>query len=1206
MPPNFRPATRVSAEQIRSLDEDRLRDVMAHLLRAEGFLCEIPANEITVSDNVRAGDDGCDGWSPAHRARSDWLPDVETCWQLKSGSAGEPARLKGEVLKPKPRETLKAGGAFVVVASQASGEVAAEKRREVVRQEAREAGLPTDRIIVYTCENLADWCNSIPAISSWIAGIPTGFLLFEEWLRDDQHAGPFYAGERVAQEIARARRILDFRSSGRRYHLHIAGQPGIGRSRLAMEIVRDTGLQELAIYSGAFDQQVGELLGQVRAELTARLLLIVDQVAPESVGVLNQQVRLAEGRIRLITISSEQPGETDGIELLNVGRLGAEEMRRLVQSQRLGLPFEHLDFVVRFADGFVKLARIVWRALREDPDVRGLEALLDQNDIRGFLNRLLGGLPDEDRGALEVVALMARVGRDGEVETEGEAITRLFDLNWPDVRGRLRRIDDRLGIVPRAGRYRHVSPQPLALRLAGGALDDYGAIIPQLPDRLPSHSARLALFRRLSQLSDHPVVGAMCQELFDRFSSLAELERSDAAELWDQAAMADPPGAIRAFRRILDGSSSAQRRSFADNSFGAIWTLEKLARRSETFVEAMYILAELAIVESGLAGYSPSRIFADRLRVVWGGTDVAFVDRLGVLDELHARPDPAYTRLVIQALATAVSGFLGPIVLDGSQDLRDVSTQWQPRDLADDVTARREALVRLAHIARAGVPDHEAGLVKAVIDSLPLMRCGELVGDVRGLVEGMVQAYPECRERLRSKITIHLEIEAHRRDSDPAFSAALQALRDSVADRSFRGRLRQHAEHPRLGTLPPPASLDDLVDEIIAQPDLIGTEWAWLTSGDAHNAMELGAVLGRRDVHGAVLPVLENPEHAGPDLRFLAAYLMAHSAHHPEGWLDVWLEERNARSAADAGSVLEVTCLVGESTGRSARRLLDLLRDHVLPPMAFNRLRFSRWAPGLPAPEFHELFDALASYTELRGTALFLAFWRLQHHPEELDTLEGTLLHLVTDPSLLRSDQFQVWQSVARPLVRRHASQIAEAAFAALRDGPGYWHLAELPAGTIVIECIEADPDGVWTELSRLLEDPDGRPGFVMNLPAGLADRFPQERILGWAADSSERLVTLARLAAPNFQDDQSLAAVLADRHGAREDVSTTLFNHLCGTFSDGHWSQRWAEHASNLEQVARTTRRSGLRRWARVIAERCRSPETNARLQEDEERMGA
>ena len=647
MSPSTRPAVRVSAEHLRSLDDCRLRDVMQRLLRGRSPLPRL-ASAITVSDNVNAKDEGCDGWSPAHRGRTDWLPGVDTCWQFKSGSAGEPAKLKGEVVKPIPRRTLEAGGAYIVVASQASGKAAADKRLRVVRQEAQEAALPTDRIAVYTCESLAAWCNSIPAVSSWVIGVPHGFLLFGDWARDGQHVGPFHASKDVASQIDRARRFLEF-CDGPIAHLHIDGQPGVGRTRLALEIVRNAGLQEFAIYCPTSDQPVFDFVGQVRGDPSARLLLVVDQIASDAVGILNQQVRLADGRIRLITIGSEQLNDSGGIELLQLGRLDRHEMSELVRQQSLGLHFEQVDFVASFADGYIKLARIVWTALRADSDARVLQSLLGKNDIRGFLRRLLGGLDSDDLVALQAIALMSRIGWNDEAAGEGEAVIGLLGLEWPEVRRRVHRIHQRTGIVPLAGRFRYLSPQPLALLLAREALDDYRAILPKLPDRFPSDAARLALFKRLSQLSDHPVATAMCRRVLGGFSSLSDFERRWAAEIWDQVAMAEPAVAIRGFASILVGASPGQKKTFAINQFLVLGTLEKITQRSDTFDETMFVLADLALAESKGMLYGPSRVFCDRYRVILAGTVVPFVERLRVLDDLGGRSDPAYTDLVIRA-----------------------------------------------------------------------------------------------------------------------------------------------------------------------------------------------------------------------------------------------------------------------------------------------------------------------------------------------------------------------------------------------------------------------------------------------------------------------------------------------------------------------------------------------------------------------------
>lgn len=1204
MSSSFRPATTVSPDHIRSLDEDGLRDVMSRLLRAEGHLCGIPANAIRVSHEFKAGDEGCDGWSPAHQGGSDWLPDVDTCWQLKSGKAGEPAKLKGEVLKPVPLETLASGGAYIVVASDASGETAARSRLDVLRREAEAEGLPTDRIRVYTCENLAAWCNSFSSISTWLADVPHGLLIFEEWTRDELYAGPFHVSPKVAGDIDRARQVLDFRHESSPFHLHIAGQPGVGRTRLALEIVRGTRLQEFTLYSPTFDPQIVEFLGQVRDDLPARLLLIVDQVPAEAVAPSNQQVRLADGRIRLVTIASELPVETEGIEILNLARLDADEMRKLILKQSREFPVEHIEFVTRFSDGFVKLAWIVWRALQKNPDVRGLETLLDQNDIRGFLDRLLGGLSDDDRRALEVVSLMLRVGWDGELDNEGKALVKLLGLDWRDIRGRIRMIQERLGIVPQAGRYRYVSPQPLAALLARGALDDYRDELPQLPERLPSHSARIALFRRLAQVSDHSVAEAMCRELLSGFNTLRDLERWDASERWDIAAATVPDVAVQVFGDLLDRASPAEKASFVGNAFSPIWTLAKLAGRAEHFESVMIMLADLAVVERRQVGYSPTRTFCDRFQVIQGGTEVPFNERLRVLDHPLDRRDLAYTRLVIRALTVSVSTLTPPIILDGNRGLRPIPPSWNPRDVECMVQARREALARLLAIARQGAPEHEELLAKAAQAALPLARSIELVDAVRELVERMVESYPGYRQPLLSMIAHLIEVEDVRRDGVPSSREALQDLHDAIADRTFGGRLRRHASHVRFGLAPPPAELDRLIAEIIENPDLLLPEWEWLTSGGAHNVSEVGRNLGQRDQHGSVESTLVRREGRGPDLRLVAAYVVARAEQQPPGWLDDWLEGRASEAGGDPELVLAVIREGAPSTARSARLVLRMLRDGSVPPAAFDLLIHCRWGRDLPGPEFRELVEELVRYPELRWITFFGISARLQQHPDDVGEFSAVTLPLVTDPTLLDSKRLSVWQGVARHFIRDHPRDIARTALTARREDPGFWSLPEAHDEEILLACAATDPEGVWEELSRSLEDPDGPHAFVDRLPIGLVDRLPQERVLGWAEGNPGRVILLAHLAAPDFHDDRSLAANLADLHGDQEDVSRTLIGQMLGRSPYRIVWQQCGAHAEVLERVARTTARSGLRRWASRAAQALRELEATYRTEEEENRM--
>src|SRR5437879_2017207 len=110
----FRSALQVSPERIAVLDDANLNELMRDLLCAQTYRCGAAYSEVRVNTEGRAKDDGCDGWSPKPTTADAWLGSVETCWQLKAGSAGEPSKLSGEISKLIPAKTLAAGGRFVV------------------------------------------------------------------------------------------------------------------------------------------------------------------------------------------------------------------------------------------------------------------------------------------------------------------------------------------------------------------------------------------------------------------------------------------------------------------------------------------------------------------------------------------------------------------------------------------------------------------------------------------------------------------------------------------------------------------------------------------------------------------------------------------------------------------------------------------------------------------------------------------------------------------------------------------------------------------------------------------------------------------------------------------------------------------------------------------------------------------------------------
>src|SRR5690348_16396633 len=107
------------------------------------------------------------------------------------------------------------------------------------------------------------------------------------------------------------------------------------------------------------------------------------------------------------------------------------------------------------------------------------------------------------------------------------------------------------------------------------------------------------------------------------------------------------------------------------------------------------------------------------------------------------------------------------------------------------------------------------------------------------------------------------------------------------------------------------------------------------------------------------------------------------------------------------------------------------------------------------------------------------------------------------------------------------------------------WFLRHSQGAALLAKCASHDPEGTWEELRPMLESADARL-LLIGLQRSIVDRFPRSTVLGWAAqDVPNRPPTLARLTAPDYSRDDTLAAQVADLYGDNPDVSSALFAEL-------------------------------------------------------------
>jgi hypothetical protein len=925
----FRHALQVAPGRIARMSDDELNVLMDMLLKAQAHKCDSALSEIRINTQGNAPDDGCDGWSDKPTSRDGWLGSEDTCWQFKAGAKGKPAHLAGEVTKRIPQETLACGGRFVVVASgSTNGKKGERARLAKLIAEAEEAKIPTEKIEVIGSERLATWCNQHPAIAAHWTGRPEGLWTLDDWSNSPEHQVPWQQpkGKEFGFESRRA--DLDF-AAGTVYHLHIHGHPGVGKTRFALELCRGASWQGTVIYiRQATDVRLMELIDSAVADAGVQLVVVADEVQAHQLRPLRESVGRGNGRIRLITIGHCSTPDSSSIPAIQIKPLEREVMSDVIRGWYPSMPPEHVGFVAGFAGGYVRLGRLAADAVVLNPSMN-VRGLLSRDDIHGFLDSILGA---GDRPALYVVAVLATAGWTEDKQHEGEAVARHLCLDWNEVRASVEDFHRRLGIAPRGGRYRYISPTPLGIHVAAEAWEAYPDLLASLADVLPSEDAKDAYYERLKSIASNPQAREFAREQLAFFFRIDDFVDDRAVRRWAALSSADPTQAAGNVLRALSSANLEDRKRIADQARRQlVWALVRLAWNQSSFHDAVMALALLAEAENETWANNASTEFVVRFQIYLGGTAVPYMHRLEVLDELLATKRPSRVGLVVNALAQAVKPDAVRVASNPVSDELP-EQEWQPRTQKERFDCVETAMNRLANIAKQGIAAIEDDLVAVARDMAPKLREQPVRVLVADFLNAVREAYPGAREPLRRAIGEIIEYERHYWKTLSAEELdTLEQLHHRFEDTSLGSRLQQYLAQAPLDQ-EQQIDLKPLAEELMSDPNTLAQHWPWLTSGDAADGWRFGQALAAVDPNGQLgdkLPLLPG---SGSDLRVISGYICAQRQALGDDWYETWLRFQSSRDPKPLDLLFDVAWRCRPTNPTAALLLAQTMQNVEVSP----------------------------------------------------------------------------------------------------------------------------------------------------------------------------------------------------------------------------------------------------------------------------------
>ena len=655
----------ISKQQLKQLDGEALRELVARLCEAELTKAGAPVSAVRWSGAHTAPDGGLDVDCRVDSVPicGDFVPCARTGFQVKKSSmpAGAIAKEmspRGQ-LRPILAELAKSDGCYIIVSldddATENGNPLTARRRAMHEQVAGLKKLGDLRTEFYGRHQLAQWLRQHPGVQLWAReslGVPMrGWKPFGRWTRtppgDDDRlicdSGvsvilPGRVPEKlgIRDGIGGIRKLV--RSSGKA--VRIVGLSGVGKTRIVQALFEATvGTnpleRTLALYADLGeepDPSARAMLERLRAEGHSGIV-VLDNCPPDSHNTLAGLVAGLPD-LRLITVEYDiRDDRTEGTAVIRIDADGPEIAEALVRRRYPDRGQIDARRIAEFSEGNTRLALALAAAVDDTASLSGFSdaELFD----RLFYQR--GGLDQRLLQAAEVLSLVYSfsVSSDQEGVDELAVLATLVDRNRRELYRETQTLVERQ-LAQKRGHWRAVLPAAISVHLASKALntippdDILDALVGLRTPRL-----LISFGKRLGYLHEHEVAREIVGTWLAAGGLLHEIENLNdvGLRLLMNVAPVDPDAILRTIEARI-GAQNTDRPDSLGTLQGSVIAeiLCAIAYDVHLFERAVTLLAKITLSKTKAEGPTDPR---DRLSSLFSlylsGTVAPLDTRAGIV-----------------------------------------------------------------------------------------------------------------------------------------------------------------------------------------------------------------------------------------------------------------------------------------------------------------------------------------------------------------------------------------------------------------------------------------------------------------------------------------------------------------------------------------------------------------------------------------------
>ena len=707
----------INGKDVERLNDQELRSVLNALLTADASQRRVPLLDLDITTRNNDPDAGIDArikWPAV--APHDPLQSGENVLQYKSGKLTKKL-LEAEFNKPGVQRALKRGGAYLFCAGHDYVSRSAKTHEKTLKDLCRKKRIAAGRVKIIFGSGLARWICRHPAVVARpeLRQHVSEFITVERWLSDNvQLSNPFRPDESRRETIEQIRTFLQSESPGSAV-LRLEGPAGVGKTRLALEVVKEREYASRTLYAiDAENAEVQPFLMKMYSDQETCAIAVIDECSRTRQSILEQYAQSSKGRLKLICVGvhdklyeTSPPALTQ--ELYQLKPLPAVDIEAIIQDSFRSAPKDYIDMAVRLSGGYVKLAMFIAGTLERmgaKPPVELTKVLEIDVFFRKFIDR-------EMLQALQVLSVLAQIGWYEDLRTEAEAVADFVQIPMRALEAAVRKLRDQ-GVLISRGRYLYVSPDLLAIQAAADLWSEKDYQLLDLIAKLADREPRVQLLIRLVTMGEYPKMKDAVGRIISKeglYPTLSQLDQEFLSEVFRILSSAVPIAAADLLTSLIIPASKDDLLNFDTGRRNVMWAIESLLRWPETSMKAARALMKLALSETEKISNNATGIFEQFFQVFLSGSPVPLAERFVLIDELLQLNEPSSRLLAARAAAASLQSH--ETRSGGDTDYlskRPYPPEWKPKTYGEIWEPRRKALKYLEQIAEGG--DEAAALAQ--------------------------------------------------------------------------------------------------------------------------------------------------------------------------------------------------------------------------------------------------------------------------------------------------------------------------------------------------------------------------------------------------------------------------------------------------------------------------------------------------------------